>query len=704
MIGRIRARGLLLLLFLSTHAVLPAQELRGLKTVRLANEQGRQVELYKGSYALVIGVSNYTNGWPKLPGVLKDIEAVAEALRGHGFTVVTVRDPTRDRLLQAFDSFINQYGQERENRLVIYFAGHGHTIDQSYGDKMGYIVPADAPSPVKDPAGFVAKALDLQMIDVYSKRIQAKHALFLFDSCFSGSLMASTRAIPADISYKAAQPVRQYITSGSEGEEVPDESVFRSLFVAALDGEADLNSDGYLTGTELSSYLTDNVINYSHGNQHPQYAKIRHQNLDKGDIVFQFARSTAAARAPEPASAGAAGSAVEPAPAAAPAAPQQPAVKTLQVQTDPPGAAISVNGTPRGTSPAKVQGVAEGELTVSARLDGYETAEQKILITAYRDDYSLSLALKPSRSVVTSRIGMELVQIPAGSFTMGESFSGQDEKPTHKVTISRDYLLGRFEVTNGQYCAVLNWALEQGKARLVGGDLKSSGGAVVFLGIRDLHGDQFGIAEKDGRLACLPGRENHPVIGVTWQGAVAFCNFLSELEGKQPVYDLAFFTRIAGRRGFRLPTEAEWEYAARGTDGRKYPWGANISGRMANYASSGDPFESLQPPFTQKGGPTTPVGFFNGSKRGEFQTEDGSSAFGLYDMSGNVSEWCWDLKGNYTQKDQTDPDGPSLGTMRVYRGGSWRASPNECHATGRGVISPPDKPAVDIGFRVAGDF
>ena len=128
---------------------------------------------------------------------------------------------------------------------------------------MGYIVPADAPSPAKDPAGFVAKALDLQMIDVYSKRIQAKHALFLFDSCFSGSLMASTRAIPADISYKAAQPVRQYITSGSEGEEVPDESIFRSLFVAALQGEADLNGDGYLTGTELSSFLTDNVINYS---------------------------------------------------------------------------------------------------------------------------------------------------------------------------------------------------------------------------------------------------------------------------------------------------------------------------------------------------------------------------------------------------------------------------------------------------------
>jgi formylglycine-generating enzyme required for sulfatase activity len=351
-----------------------------------------------------------------------------------------------------------------------------------------------------------------------------------------------------------------------------------------------------------------------------------------------------------------------------------------------------------------VQNVPEGELTVHAAMDGFETAEEQVLITPYRDEYSLSVTLKPLRTITTGRIGLELIPIPAGSFTMGETFSGQDEKPTHRVTISRDYLMGKFEVTNSQYCAVLNWAIEKGRARLAGGDVKNAAGIVVYLGIKDLHGDQFGIGEKDGRLVCLTGRETHPVVGVTWHGAVAFCNFLSELEGRQPVYDLTLFTRDTGRRGFRLPTEAEWEYAARGTDGRKYPWGSNFSGRKANYASSGDPFESQQPPFTQKGGPTTPVGFFNAGKHESYQTEDGSSAFGLYDMSGNVSEWCWDLKGSYTAKDQTDPDGPAFGTQRIYRGGSWRISPNECHATGREVISPPDKPTADIGFRVAADF
>jgi formylglycine-generating enzyme required for sulfatase activity len=704
MSGRVGARAIPVLLLILACAALPAQDLRGLKNVRLADQQGAQAVLYKSSYALVIGVSNYTNGWPKLPGVPKDIEAVAEALKGHGFTVVMVRDPARDRLFQAFDSFINQYGQEKENSLLLYFAGHGHTVDLSYGDKMGYIVPADAPSPVKDPGGFVAKALDLQMIDVYSKRIQAKHALFLFDSCFSGSLMVSTRAIPADISYKAAQPVRQYITSGSEGEEVPDQSIFREQFVAALRGEADLNRDGYLTGTELSSFLTDTVINYSRGNQHPQYAKIRQQNLDKGDFVFQFeaaAKASAPAAKAEPQS---------PAPAAdkghaaAASAPQAPAVKTLAVTSEPPGAAVSVNGVRKGTTPVQVKDVPEGELSVKAELTGFETAEQQVLITPYRDDYSLALALKPSRTVTTGRIGLALVPITAGSFAMGETFSGQEEKPTHKVTLTRDYQMGEFEVTNGQYCAVLNWALEQGKARLAGGDVRNPAGVVTFLGIRSMHGDQFGIAEKDGKLTCLPGRESHPVVGVTWHGAAAFCNFLSEMEGKQPVYDLVLYSWDRNRRGFRLPTEAEWEYAARGTDGRKYPWGNNISGHRANYASSGDPFESQQPPFTQKGGPTTPAGFFNSGMHDSFPTEDGSSAFGLYDMSGNVSEWCWDLKGSYSTHDQADPAGPTMGAQRVYRGGSWRISPNECHATGRAVISAPDKPAFDIGFRVAADF
>jgi len=260
---------------------------RGLN-VGITDQQGKQVVLYKESHALVIGISDYTNGWPKLPGVRRDVEAVKAALEAQGFNVVVKMDLDKNAIEQAFNDFINAYGHEPENRLLLYFAGHGDTRELAYGGEMGYIVPADAPLPHDDETGFLAKAMDMQMIEVYARRIQAKHALFLFDSCFSGSIFAITRAAPEHITHKTANPVRQFITSGSANEQVPDESVFRQQFIAALQGESDHNGDGYVTGSELGIFLEDTVINYSRGAQHPQYGKIRDPHLDKGDFVFKL--------------------------------------------------------------------------------------------------------------------------------------------------------------------------------------------------------------------------------------------------------------------------------------------------------------------------------------------------------------------------------------------------------------------------------
>jgi formylglycine-generating enzyme required for sulfatase activity len=279
-------------------ATLAAQPERGLridagpdvqdKTATIKDEQGKEVILYKESHALVIGMSNYTHGWPKLPGVQKDVEEVKAVLEGLGFNVIVKQDLRKDELEQAFNEFINRYGYEPENRLVFYFSGHGHTAKLATRVEMGYIVPVDAPLPAEDERGFFARALDMQLFESYAKRIQAKHALFIFDSCFSGSIFALSKAAPASITSKTANPVRQFISSGSADEQVPDESVFRQQFVAALQGEADMNKDGYVTGAELGNFLEETVINYSKGAQHPQYGKIRDPNLDKGDFVFQL--------------------------------------------------------------------------------------------------------------------------------------------------------------------------------------------------------------------------------------------------------------------------------------------------------------------------------------------------------------------------------------------------------------------------------
>lgn len=270
---------------------------RGLNVIHIHDEKGHPVSIYKESHALVIGVSDYKEstesftGWPDLPGVVTDVQLVKLALEDQGFHVVTVLNPNQNELEAAFRNFIMRYGEEDENRLLFYFAGHGHTLTLTDGRVLGYIVPQDAPSPNLDVKGFRAKALSMMQIEVFAKTIISKHALFLFDSCFSGSIFSMTRAVPQHISYKTGKPVRQFITAGTAEEEVPDESIFRRQFIAALQGDGDTNQDGYVTGVELGEFLSNTVGNYSKGTQHPQYGKIRDPNLDKGDFVFPLANS-----------------------------------------------------------------------------------------------------------------------------------------------------------------------------------------------------------------------------------------------------------------------------------------------------------------------------------------------------------------------------------------------------------------------------
>jgi hypothetical protein len=263
-----------------------SNSLRGVSPIPVIDSEEKQIILYKESHALIVGVSKYTYDWPQLSGVQKDIKLVDLVLKESGFNTVILNNPSYEFLKKEIENFISMYGQDVDNRLLFYFAGHGHTLKLSFGEDMGYFVPTDAPHPNEDKNGFLSKGFNMELMQVYAKQIQSKHALFLFDSCFSGSFFSKTRSVPSNISYKTSQPVRQFITSGSANELVPDQSIFREQFVYALKGEGDLDSDGYLTGTELGEFLQKKVINYSNGSQHPQYGKMRNPRLDKGDFVF----------------------------------------------------------------------------------------------------------------------------------------------------------------------------------------------------------------------------------------------------------------------------------------------------------------------------------------------------------------------------------------------------------------------------------
>ncbi len=255
--------------------------------IRITNQAGESVILYEQSHALIIWVSKYQHSsWSSLEAVPKGARLLEEALRQRGFNVVVAANPTSQKLRDVVNNFIGEHGYDKNNRLVIFFAGHGWTIDKTDG----YIVPADTPDPIIDEQGFFRQAISMEDVMAWAKRIKTNHALFLFDSCFSGTLF-ETKSRPdhndAYIRTVMAKPVRQFLTAGDAGEEVPAGNDFVRLFIQGLDGEADFNKDGYVTGLEIGAFVQLNLPSLTENAQSPQYGKIRSVRLRQGDIVFR---------------------------------------------------------------------------------------------------------------------------------------------------------------------------------------------------------------------------------------------------------------------------------------------------------------------------------------------------------------------------------------------------------------------------------
>jgi formylglycine-generating enzyme required for sulfatase activity len=270
--------------------------------------------------------------------------------------------------------------------------------------------------------------------------------------------------------------------------------------------------------------------------------------------------------------------------------------------------------------------------------------------------------------------GMAL--IPAGSFEMGDSFNEQGadyERPVHTVYVSAFYM-DRTEVTKALWDTVYQWAIANGYYI----DFRGSGKAA-----------------------------DHPVQTVNWFAVVKWCNARSQREGRTPSYyaDAALTVVYKSREqidpyvkwnaGYRLPTEAEWEKAARGgLSGKRFPWGDTISHSQANYYSDGgstydiSPTRGNHPAYANGDLPyTSPVGSF------------APNGYGLYDMVGNVLEWCWDWYGSYySTSPGTDPRGPSGGNGRMLRGGSWYYVAWYSRAAKRANCDPHGG-CYDIGFR-----
>jgi len=248
--------------------------------------EGKVEELYTESRALLIGVSRYDQGaaWPTLDSVSGELNDLKAALLGLGFDgVEQLVNPTGPELRRGVEGFIARYGYSPRARLVFYFSGHGYTLDSG---RRGYFVPRDAPDPTRNEGGFRSVALSMDQVMTWARDLTARHVLFAFDSCFSGTVFRTREAtVPKPISDLTAKRVRQFLSAGDAGEPVPARSVFTPTFVRALRGEADLDSDGFITGTELGNWVQRQVLGYKTG-QTPQFGKLRDQDFDEGDLVF----------------------------------------------------------------------------------------------------------------------------------------------------------------------------------------------------------------------------------------------------------------------------------------------------------------------------------------------------------------------------------------------------------------------------------
>jgi formylglycine-generating enzyme required for sulfatase activity len=680
--------------------------------------EGKEIHLYNNSYALVLGNGNYSNGWDPLPGALRDVDDVAKALKKNGFKVTLKKNLTRESFNRAFGRFCHKYGRDENNRLLFYYAGHGHTQKMATNEDLGYLVMVDAPSPQSDPVGFEMASVDMQTMVTRAKKIKSRHVLFMFDSCFSGSILnLREHVVPENISDSVKLPVRQFITAGRANEPVPDHSIFKVAFLDLLEGRGrEPNPDGYITGEELGFYLKNTVPKYNAA-QHPQYGKIRDIRLDKGDFVFQLASSGAQVVTPDPSG------------------------TTLSVSANVDGAAVLVDGKKVGETPLSDAAVSPGQHRISIEKEGYEPYQKRVRIDRGRavslfvdlseagpvmarlyvevtpedarvrilnigpkfyqgmdlgpgryhvevskegyeadrrwvmlsagEDENISVRLEPvkvaapapvqvrppvsrqPKGALTNNLGMKFVYIKPGSFMMGSpsSESGRDNDETqHRVTLTEGFYLQTTEVTQGQWERV--------------------------MGSNPSHFKNCG--------------SDCPVEKVSWNDVQTFIQKLNQMEG-------------TGK--YRLPTEAEWEYACRaGSMTAIYTGSLVILGK--NNGPALDPIAWYGGnSCVNYGGGYDCSGWddkqYQCSKCGTQQVgRKKPNSWGLYDMHGNVWEWCQDWYGDYPSGSMTDPEGPSSGAYRVNRGGSWSDVARGCRSAIRFWYEPGYRRSL-LGFRLA---
>ncbi len=610
-------------------------------------------------YVVLVGISRYKDRRiTRLKYTERDVWGLYRVLTRYGrvprrnIKVLVGRRATKWQIIRTLRSWLRKKVGPNDTALV-YFSGHGGLGS----DDLTYWITYDTRYGQVEQTG-----LDHERINVLLRKLRSQRTVLLVDACHSGFAMKGMKSGGSFSGAKYRGQGRVVIASSRQSQYSVEHKkvkhgVFSYVLMEALKGQADGDRDGVVTLLEMWSYLFPRVKRLA----------VQLKNYPQTPVFFGALTGSIPLSFPKPQK---------------PPVPKQEEKKGwLRIGSVPSGASVEVGGVDMGETPLRV-GVKAGVVEVKVSLRGYKVWKRRLMVFAGRERRKvLRLAqetrasepgakrpvrrepparresshvgsLEPMRRAlqagtvrsIRGLLGAKRVWIPAGRFVMGSNRGDRDEKPKHQARISRGFWMMQTEVTQGQY------------KKLMGRNPSRC---------------------KNCGLNC-------PVENVSWNDAALFANRLSDRS--RPRLEKCFVCRRGKCRakshrrylsckGWRLPTEAEWEYAAKaGTIWARY-------GSLDKIAWWG--------------------AFSGGNSRDSTKSVRGKKAnrWGLYDMLGNVWEWVYDRYGKYSLGAVIDPVGPSSGWLRVYRGGSWNVSARYVRATKRSR-NVPRRHFNALGFRL----
>jgi len=569
--------------------------------------------------ALVIGNASYADRPLKNP--VNDADDVAAALQKAGFSVSKHTNLNREGFDAAISSFIQTLTPNDD--AVVYYSGHGVQIDG-----VNYLIP------VRENIDSIARCKYLAYNGnmLVEELKAAALSILILDACRDNP-WAGTKSLSKGLASMQAAPGSQYIIfATAEGKTADDGNGRNSPFAEALVNHIKSSTKKI---TDMMQDVTNEVAAATHERQIPWTAG----NLRR-DFYFNSGALTVEAKT----------------------------TASLPLQT--PQAQIIVNYgsillASNVAGDVYLDEAYQGKIPAAAqmKLSPVQTGNHRLELRAAGKSEIKYVQVDKDRE---SRLDFNLdftptgfVRVEGGTFMMGSNDGESDEKPVHQVTLSPFYM-AKHELSVGEFRAFVNATGYRTNA-------ETGGGAYIWTG-------STWEKKKDAnwKNPYITQTDTHPVSCVSWYDAIAYCNWMSSKEGITPCYSISGNTAPAdwskgtvvcnwAAEGYRLPTEAEWEYAARGGNKSKgYTYsGSNDIGSVAWYSVN------------------------SGSKTQAVGTKQ-ANELGIHDMSGNVWEWCWDKYGDYPNSLQNNPTGSTSGSNIVLRGGSWGSfGGNYCRVSNR---------------------